>query len=170
MTRGRTVWKKLTSLQHAFKSADRNGDGKLNRQEIAAASYEVLNAPEGRTTKEVNTALLFATFLQGGKDGCGLFPDFDGDQNISFQELKELATKGGKEKSIDSADFRAAFPSRFQEGGRDVDIAQLGNIAQGDKSYIGQIWQNTMGHMHSVLQNLLEENAATPPNAEVMDI
>ncbi len=111
----------------AFKRFDENNDKKLSRQEIARAAYEL------RQEGQLDEARLYATFLQGGKDGKGLYPDTNKDGFITEDELKALAEAGGKKKIISSEDFQKAFPGLTGSGNK-IDFDKIKALAYPAKS------------------------------------
>ncbi len=113
-----------------FDQFDQDGDGKLSKQEIARAALEMAN--EGRNTEFT----LFATFLQGGKDGTGLFPDDDGDGYLSRQELEGLAGADGDSSAIKQSDFAAKFPD-LVGGGNAISTDKLNQVAYPNQYGLG---------------------------------
>lgn len=117
----------LGNLQQYFGFYDFKGggqDGKLSRSEMAHAAQDlILNGNE----EEQKMGLMFATILQGGKDGEGAFSliDRNRDEGINLCEFQQLAELGGGANCIDSQDFQAAMGDRYHHGGRGVDIRRL---------------------------------------------
>jgi Ca2+-binding EF-hand superfamily protein len=112
----------LQSLQYAFARSDIDGNGKLDRPEIAKASLHYLGS---KSKQEIGQ--FFATLVQGGKDKQGLFPDFNNDGSVDMDELKVLSRN---KTNISSDDFKTAFGNRFQQGGQSVDLNALKSLAQ----------------------------------------
>jgi Ca2+-binding EF-hand superfamily protein len=125
----------LQTLQPLFQASDTNSDGKLNRQELARASLKYLNSSNNQ---EVGS--LFATLLQGGTDRQGLFPDYNTDSAIDFNEFTTLAGKSGDKQSLESDDFKTAFGNRYQAGGQSINLNQLRQLAQPNTNQSG--WGN----------------------------
>lgn len=113
---------RLQSLQYAFAKSDIDGNGKLDRPEIAKASLHYLGSKHKQELGQ-----LFATFVQGGTDKQGLFPDYNRDGSLDLDELKVLSRD---KTSINQGDFKAAFGNRFQKGGQDIDMNALRSLAQ----------------------------------------
>src|SRR6185312_11691123 len=67
---------------------DIDGNGVLDRPELAKASLNLLGR-DNPNEQAAGSAL--ATFVQGGKDGKGLLPDYNGDNALSLQELNRFA-------------------------------------------------------------------------------
>ena len=112
----------MTNVVNDFIKADTNKDGFLSKQETA---QEAINLDNNGQTDEYR---LFATFIAGGSDNKGLFPDFydangkaGTDGNISLSDLFNLAAAdasqtGGSADSISSNDLSAKFGSRASGG------------------------------------------------------
>jgi hypothetical protein len=105
---------------------DINGDGKLDRPEIAKASLNLLGSENPQAQ---NAGRLMATFVQGGKDGKGLLPDYNHDNALSLNELNRFAGPSG---NISSKNFQNTFGDRFQSGGSSLNINGLHTIAEGN--------------------------------------
>jgi hypothetical protein len=136
----------LQTLQPLFTASDINGDGKLDRPEIAKASLRYLGS---NNNQEVGS--LLATLVQGGKDKAGLLPDTDNDKAISFSELTALAGKSGDANSIEADDFKSSFADRYQAGGQAVDMNALQTLAKQNSTK----FQNTDPNFNNSLGYLL---------------
>src|SRR5690242_14021250 len=112
----------LGNVYRAFIKYDSNQDNKLSKQEIAQAALDL------KDQGCYDEFMLFATFLQGGKDGKGLFPDTDKDGALSFSEINQLAGLDGKTDTITTDDFKAKFPN-LAGGGNNIDINALQSLA-----------------------------------------
>lgn len=140
----------LHSLRPVFIKADIDGNGQLDKAELAKASLHHLGQKDGQ-----QIGSLFATLLQGGKDQKGLFPDFNKDGAIDFNEMKQLSQD---KKTIKGNDFKAAFGKRYQKGGQGVDLAKLKTLAQQNKSKFEQC---APGFQHAVGDSLLNGKTNT---------
>jgi len=118
-----------------------DGDYAATKQDIAQEAIRLQDS--GRTQE----AALFATFLQGGKDGNGLFPDIlngsgqpGQDGVISTADLAALAAEDtslkdssgnsiGNANTISSTDFQVFGGSNYQAGGNTIDFNQLYQVA-----------------------------------------
>lgn len=116
----------LTRVETLFAQFDADGDNRLSRQEIAQAALSLLEAGD------VKAFMLFATFVMGGKDGQGIFPDEDGDGCLSLQELTDLAGADGTTASITPQDFKARYPQLAGDG-NPIDLEKLKKIAQAEE-------------------------------------
>ncbi len=118
----------LESALNALTLADDNGDGKVDRQEMANASYQLLSDPEASDSDKA-TGQMFATMLLGGKDGKGLFADFNDDGGVTANELTLLAKGDDDATSISTDDFKQAFGTRYKKGGNEFNLQDLKDIA-----------------------------------------
>jgi hypothetical protein len=105
-------------------SYDIDGNGKLDRPELAKASLNLMGQEDPNAQ---NAGRLVATFVQGGKDKAGLLPDFDGDGALKSDEIDQFA---GNSQNITSDNFKRTFGDRYQEGGTTLDIPGLQKTAQ----------------------------------------
>jgi len=118
----------ISQLQQFFRPGwrggyDIDGNGKLDRPEIAKASLSLM----GQEDPQAQTAgKMMATFIQGGSDGHGLLPDFNNDNALSCEELAQFAGPSGQ---ISSQNFQETFGERYQPCGGEGDIAGLQQIA-----------------------------------------
>ncbi len=134
----------LDALRDVFTQFDADGDGKLSKAEIARAALHMKNIGN------MSMFMLLGTFLQGGKNGTGLFPDDDGDGAISFDEIAGLAHASGDGNTITPEDFQAAFPDLAGQG-NGIDLGKLETTA-----YPGQVPVATDSPLVMVLRQLLE--------------
>jgi hypothetical protein len=110
------------------RGADIDGNGLLDKAEIAQASLHYLGMADATGQPDQasrDLGLMLATLLQGGKDGKGLYADFDGDTFISQDEFSRLARMSGDPERIESSDFQAGFPQNFNANGSSVSINRL---------------------------------------------
>jgi hypothetical protein len=114
----------LSVITNNFKQYDIDGNKVLDKPEVAQGALKLLGN-EG--TASEGQAL--ATMVLGGKDGKGLFPDFDGDQGVSTQEMKQLAGLSGGMDTFEPSDFQMAFPDRFNPEGSTANVEGLQKIA-----------------------------------------
>lgn len=130
----------LSDVSWAFNRYDQNHDNRLSDQEIAKGSLELRDWStrhrSSGNTAEANRSQtlseLLATFLVGGIDQQGLKPDRNGDGQISFDEVSELAQLDHNDGQLDfitSSDFKIGFPRYFQAGGNSVDFNRIATIA-----------------------------------------
>jgi hypothetical protein len=135
----------LNTVFTSFQRADKDKSGTLSKKEIAQEALRLKT--EGKTDE----FSLFATFLQGGSDCGGLFPDFFNatgksgtDGYVSLADLAELAKAdsaqdGGSADTISSKDFQAKFGNRAGSGNA-IDIDKLKETAgQGPSGSSGDI-------------------------------
>lgn len=134
----------LSSLQSVFSRYDIDGNGALDRPEIAQSVLGLVG--EGKKTE----GSLLSTFVLGGNDRLGLFPDSNGDKQLSFSELTSLAAKAGDPNSIAVDDFQAAFPGRVATGGQNVTMQQLKDIAAGNTSKFNVNANNISGSANAL--------------------
>lgn len=106
----------------AFYDTDRNGI--LDRTEISQAAMGAFN------NNREDLGSLFAGFLQGGVNKGGLLPDFNKDNFLDAQELRQLAA-GGKSDTLENSDFKFAFGTNYSETGNVVNKNQLAIWAKG---------------------------------------
>jgi len=126
---------KVSFLNQVFSKYDIDKNGSLDDAELAKGSLNLL----GKDDAQSQTAgQLFATFLQGGKDQKGLFPDFDNDNAVSKAELAKLAAASGNTGAIESSDFLSVFGDDVASLGTDVNIDGLAQIAKGNSSKFNQ--------------------------------
>lgn len=135
----------LSQLGQYFPKYDIDKNGKLDRPEVAQAALNLLGSdnPQDQTAGS-----LFSTFVQGGKDGQGLFPDFNQDGGLSLNELSTLAGASGNSNALESGDFQASFGNRFQPGGGTGNIDGLKQIAEGNLNKFNA-QQNPQGFANS---------------------
>jgi hypothetical protein len=110
--------------------ADDNHDGKVDQREMANAAYQLLSNPDA-TADEKAMGNMFATMVQGGTDGKGLFPDINGDGGVTADEMRKLAQGDGQYSSISKNDFKDAFGIRFNPDGNPISLDKLKQIADG---------------------------------------
>jgi hypothetical protein len=115
----------ISQFQYFFRPGwqggyDIDGNGKLDRPEIAKASLNLMGQEDPQTAGR-----MMATFVQGGSDGQGLLPDFNNDNALSYEELAQFAGPGGQ---ISSQNFQETFGNRYQPGGGEGNIAGLQQI------------------------------------------
>jgi hypothetical protein len=130
-----------------FAKADKDGNQKLSKQELAEAAIRNYNLGNRQLGN------LYNVFLFGGKDGKGLSPDFytdlDGqalgqDGFVTQYELGRLAigtvlAPGTAERLvydpsfdvIDDRDFSALFPTNYTAVLPTVDLTRLQQVADG---------------------------------------
>jgi len=118
----------LESALSALTLADDNGDGVVDRQEMANASYQLLSNPDASDSDKA-TGQMFATMLLGGTDGKGLFADFNDDGGVTADELTKLAKGDDDAASISKDDFKQAFGNRYKKGGNEFSLQDLKDIA-----------------------------------------
>jgi hypothetical protein len=127
---------KLSFLNQIFSKYDIDKSGTLDDSELAKASLNLLGKNDAQSQA---AGELFSTFLQGGKDQKGLFPDFDNDNAVSKAELAKLAGASGSKDTIDSSDFKAVFGDKAAtDGGNTVDLDNLQQVAEGNLSKFDQ--------------------------------
>ncbi len=119
----------MNNLMQSYFRADVNRDNTLSRKEIAMEALKLKS--EGK----VDEFALMSTFLLGGQNGQGLFPDFANeagqkqpDGKVGILDLYELALGDGKSETLSSDDFRAKFPV-ISGDGNTIDEAKLKQIA-----------------------------------------
>lgn len=103
---------------------DIDGNGVLDRPELAKASLNLMGQDN---PNDQAAGRLLATFVEGGRDGKGLLPDYNGDGSLSRQELYRFA--GGR-PTITSQNFQQTFGDRYQPGGSSLDIPELEDIGR----------------------------------------
>lgn len=121
----------LSSANRILIQADHNMDGIVDQQELAITSYQLLSN-ENATPEDKVLGQMFATMVQGGADGTGLFPDLNGDGGLSSNELALLAKGDDDASTISSADFQFAYGDKAQSGGNTISLDALRQIATGN--------------------------------------
>ncbi len=144
----------LSTVYKDFLQADTDNSGTLSKQEIAQEAL-LLN-DQGKTDE----FQMFGTFLQGGTDGKGLFPDtYDAngkpgtDGELSMADLSHLAAAdanldGGSADSISTLDFQTQFGDQAGSGNT-IDIGKLQDVAYPNQS-------NSSGNNSNLLSQLLQ--------------
>lgn len=89
---------------------------------------------ENATEEDQLLGQMFATMVQGGADGTGLFLDTDGDGGLSSNELALLAKGDDDASTISTEDFKAVFGNQYKAGGNNVSLDGLKEIATGGAS------------------------------------
>jgi hypothetical protein len=115
----------LSQVQDNFGRYDIDKNGRLDRPEIAKASLNLMGqeAPEKQAQGQ-----LFATLDIGGTNKRGLFPDYNRDGGISRGEFCRLAGASGQSDTFESSDFKAVFPTSYQEGGSSIGEYEMGRL------------------------------------------
>jgi hypothetical protein len=108
----------------AWRLADENHDGVVDRREMANAAYQLLSK-ENATAEEKALGNMFATIVLGGADGKGLDPY---DSNISESDMRSLARADGNGDSISAKDFKVTMGDRAA-GGNPFTLDELYQIA-----------------------------------------
>lgn len=121
----------LSGANHALLMADDNLDGVIDQQELAMAAYQLLGSASA-TEEDQSVGRLFATLVQGGADGKGLFPDLDRDGALSSNELALLAKGDDDASTISTNDFQFAFGKQYTQGGNNIALDGLKGIATGN--------------------------------------
>lgn len=112
----------VNKVYDLFAQYDEDQDDILSHQEMAQIALDELD--EGN----METFTLFATLVQGGKDGEGFFPE-----GMSYEDITSLASASGSQYTITSADFKAHFPDDVSEGNY-ISVSKLRSIAKGNSS------------------------------------
>lgn len=115
----------LNEVQYYIQQFDADRNGGLNRQETAMAAYSLYN-------QNNPAASFFSTLVQGGKEGTGLLPDINNNQQFDMSDAWSLSRLSGSNEAIEPSDFQAGFGPLALSSGRPIDLAQLAEIANGD--------------------------------------
>lgn len=126
---------------------DIDGNGVLDRPELAKASLNLMGQDDPNAQ---NAGRLLATFVQGGKNGQGLLPDYNGDHALSLQELNRFA---GGSPTIGAQNFQRTFGDQYQPGGSNINIPGLQSIASENlpkfRSYNPNVFTNAVGSLNA---------------------
>jgi|GEM_PF-2059254 len=122
---------KVSFLNQVFSKYDIDKNGTLDDPEIAKGSLNLLGKEDAQSQA---AGSLLSTFIQGGKDQKGLFPDFDNDNAVSKSELAKLGAASGDTGTIETSDFNAVFGDKVVSGGNSIDLDGLKEIAKGNLS------------------------------------
>jgi hypothetical protein len=126
---------KVSFLNQVFSKYDIDKSGTLDDAELAKGSLNLLGKDDAQSQA---AGALFSTFIQGGKDQKGLFPDFDNDNAVSKSELAKLGAAGGDTAAIETSDFKSVFGDKAVTGGNGIDLDGLKEIAKGNLSKFSQ--------------------------------
>jgi hypothetical protein len=142
----------VSSLQGLFRPGvrggyDIDGNGVLDRPELAKASLSLMG---NENPNAQNAGRLLATFVQGGKNGQGLLPDYNGDNALSLGELNRFAGPSGV---IGPQNFQQTFGDQYQAGGSNINIPGLQDIASQNspkfRSTNPATFTNAVGSLHA---------------------
>lgn len=166
---GSTDSVELAASLAALRLADDNGDGVVDRQEMANAAYQLLN-DETSTAEEKAIGNMFATMVLGGADEKGLFADFNDDGGVTANELTLLAKGDDTADSIGAQDFKQAFGTRYKAGGVEFVLEDLKAAAKAPAGKDETAKDNGYGNTDTSKGNQNNGNANQDNNAQVIQI
>ena len=112
----------------------------FTRSQLNVAADQLLTKPQSED--DVKVGKLFATFLQGGKDGQGYFSQVAGSkgnkERLDIDDLNWLADRKDGHHKIDERDFKDIAGKRYDPNGHPIDVARLRRGAQEEFPGYGQ--------------------------------
>jgi len=150
----------VNSIFAHLRYADFNGDGKFSRQEIANAAIASTDDPNPIIAASPEYSLLY-TFLKGGDNGSGLFPDQNRDGLLELEDLQSLASASGNPNGISPEDFTARFGRQSSPSTRNTSDSFQELEAIAGQNFTGQAQANIdqrYPNLQGQSQNLIESS------------